>query len=135
VTDRTTERFIHRAEQMRDLYAHQLPQLRRRISELFGFFARLYESTAPKLHVEHEPIETLREFFAHDACHDQRLGRDRSRHVAQSIKLPVGRTDVRGLSDHENADAFELSECPAFVNIDIESGNALEFIERTAGNT
>jgi len=119
---------------MRDFYAHQFSHFGHRGGELFGFFRRLHERAASKLHIKHKPIEIFRELLAHDTRHDQRLGRNRPRHVTQRVKCFVGRANVGGLSDDKNADAFQLGASPAFVDMDIESRNALEFIERSAGN-
>ena len=108
VTDGPPERFVHRTEKMRDLYAHQFPHFCHGGGELFGLLVRLHERAAPKLHVEHQPIEILRELLAHDARHDERLGRDGAGHIAQGVEFSVGGADIGGLSDDENP---MLSSC------------------------
>ena len=133
VANGAAERFIHRAKQMRHLHAHQLTNAYHRSSKLFRLAAGFHESAAAEFHVEHEPIEAFRQLLAHDACYNQRLGRDCSGHVAQCIKFLVSRTDVLRLSNHEDADLVELLERAPFIEIHIESGNAFEFVERSTG--
>ena len=38
------------------------------------------------------------------------------------------------MSDHENADAFQLSQGAPLVDVNVEAGNAFELVERAAGN-
>src|SRR5205814_8960746 len=114
---------------MRNLYPHQLSYFGHGRRDLLRFLPRLHERAAPKFHVEHQAIEIFRQLLAHDAGHDQRLGRHRARDVAQSIELLIGGTNVVRLSDHENADALQLRERPTFVDVNVEPGDAFEFIE------
>ena len=58
------------------------------------FRARFHERAAAEFHVEHEPIEILRQLLAHDARDDQRLRRHRAGDVAQGVEFLVRRADV-----------------------------------------
>ena len=50
------------------------------------------------------------------------------------VELLVRGADVRGLADHHHADARELRERCVFAEADVEAGDALEFVERAAGD-
>ena len=119
---------------MSHLHAHEVAHLCHRGGEFLRLFPCLHEGAAAELHVQDETVQLLRELLAHDARHDQGLGRDRARHVAQRVEFFVRRANVRTLADHENADALELGERAAFIDMNIEAGDAFEFVEGASGN-
>ena len=73
------ERLIHRREQVVHLHAHLAADGGEAGGELLGFRARFHEGAGAEFHIEHEPVERLRELLAHDARDDQRLRRHGAR--------------------------------------------------------
>ncbi len=73
------------------------------------------------------------QLLAHDGGADQRWALDRSRNVAQRIELLVRRSKFFGLSDHRATNFAEDAAEIVQFEVDVEAGNGLQFIQRTAG--
>ena len=73
----------------------------------FGVRALLHERAVAGLDVEHERVDALGHFLAHDRGADQEGALDGGGHVAQRVELLVGRRDFGRLSDQRAAARFE----------------------------
>src|SRR5439155_14642697 len=134
IANRASEWLIHRIEQIRSFYFHRLAGVRHRFGELFGFLFRFHERAGSEFNVEHQAIEIFRELLAHNTRDDERLRWHRPRLIPQCVKLFVGRTNVLSFSDHKDTDLIQLLERAFFIQVDIKSWDALQFVERAAGN-
>ena len=66
VANHLPERLVHVGNQRDDLLSHALARLHHEFSEESRILFALHEGAGASLHVEHEGIDTLREFLAHD---------------------------------------------------------------------
>jgi hypothetical protein len=120
---------------MRHFHAHQLADAYHRVSELLSVGPLLHERAAAVFHIEHQSIKILRQLFAHDAGYDQWLRWHRAGYISQRVKFFVSRTNIGGLSDHEDMDLLQLFEGAGFIEIHVESRDAFELVQRASGNS
>ncbi len=133
VPDRLAERLVHVGEHADDFAARMLPKLEHHLRELARVVDGLHERPVADLDVEHDRIGTGCDLLRHDARGDQRHVVDGRRHVAQPVEELVGRNEVRGLPDDRKPDLPHLLEELFLRELDPETGDRLELVERAAG--
>ena len=133
VADRLAERLVHVGEHADDFAARMLPQLEHHLRELARVVDGLHERPVADLDVEHDRVGAGCDLLRHDARGDQRHVVDGRGHVAQPVEQLVGRDEVRGLPDDREPDLPHLLEELVLRELDPETGDRLELVERAAG--
>ena len=133
VPDRLAERLVHVGEHADDFAAGTLPQLEHHLRELARVVDGLHERPVADLDVEHDRVGAGCDLLRHDARGDQRHVVDGRRHVAQPVEQLVGRNEIRGLPDDRKPDLPHLLEELFLRELDPETGDRLELVERAAG--
>ncbi|MCU0751470.1 MAG: hypothetical protein MUC40_00295 [Akkermansiaceae bacterium] len=134
VADGASGGFRHGIQNGENLDAHFAADGDHAGGERFGFVLRLHEGAAAEFHIEHQAVERLGEFFGHDRGGDQRDGRHGAGDVAQGVQFAVGRAEALGLTHHGDADLPELGGGLPESEVNVETGDRFEFVERAAGD-
>ena len=101
IADSAAKRLLHVGDHDNDSGFHGPAYVNDGTGELSGLLHRRHERAGAGLYVDHEPVGFFSEFFAQNACSDQRDRLHRSGHVAQRIHAPIcGRDIVRLSHDH-----------------------------------
>ena len=93
----------------------------------------LHERAVARLDVEHQAVDPLGQLLRHDRGRDQGDRLDRRRRVAEGVEPLVGRGDLGGLADQDEAALVEHRLVAVEVEVDAEAGDRLELVERAAG--
>ncbi len=133
VADHLPKRLIHVGDQRDDLLSHALAGLDHEFGKESRILFALHEGTGAGLHIEHERIDALREFLAHDRRANQIRTLDGAGYVAQGVEFSIGGSDFCGLADHGAPANFEHPSELSHRKVHIESGNGFELVERPAG--
>src|SRR5579864_1201721 len=133
VANHLPEWLIHVRNQRDDLLSHALARLHHKFSEESRILFALHEGTGACLHIEHERVDALGEFLAHDRCANQIRTLDRSGYVAQRVEFSIRWRDFCSLSDHGTPAGFQNSSEFGDRQVHIKSWNGLKFVESAAG--
>src|SRR5579864_3336525 len=132
VANHLPERLVHVGDQRNDLLSHALARLHHEFSQESRILFALHESTGACLHIEHECIDALREFLAHDGCANKIRTLDSSGYIAQRVKFSIRWRDFCRLADHGTPAGFQHSSEFGDRQVHIESWDRLELVERPA---
>src|SRR5262249_51320560 len=132
ITDVAAERLVHIGDEGRHLFPHALAGFDHEFCEVDGVFFLLHECARAGFDVEHQRIDALREFFAHDGSADEEWALNGSGDVAQCVELAVGRSNLSRLPDHRAPTSFEDFAESRDGQIHVEAGNRFKLVERTA---
>src|SRR5579863_7960004 len=128
VSHGASERLAHVGNELLDARPALRPDSNHPRGQIARVLEFLHEGAGACLDVEYQAVEALGELLAEDGRGDQGYRLDRCRHVAQGVKLAVGRREVVGLADHRYAaiaeDFAKLLERQARR----EAGNRLQFV-------
>ena len=127
------ERLVHRGEQRADGFAAGLADRDHGTGEGERVVLLFHEGALAELHVEHERVDALGEFLAHDAGADERDALDGAGDIAERVELLVGGHDLRRLADHGAADLLQDGAELGHAEVDLEARDGLELVERAAG--
>ena len=100
VADHVAQRLIHVGDHRDDLFTHALAGLDHELGEEGSVFLVFHERARAGFHVEHERIDSFRQFLAHDGRADQVWTLDRAGDVAEGVEFAIGGSDLGGLADH-----------------------------------
>ncbi len=114
------ERLVHVGQQRDDFLAHALAGFDQQFGQVRRVLDLLHERAGAGLHVEHQRVDPLGQFLAHDGSADQRGAFHRPGHVAQRIDFLVGGSDFGRLPDQGAPAGFQ--DAPKFGErqIDVE---------------
>jgi len=92
----------------------------------------LHECAGARLYIQHERVDAFRKFLAHDRRTDKIWTFHCARHIAQRVKLAIGRSDFSRLADHGATATFQHAPKLRDGKIHVESGNCLQLVERAS---
>src|ERR1700752_317583 len=133
VANHLSERMVHVSDQCDDLLPHALARLHHEFSEESRILFALHEGAGACLHIEHEGIDALGKFLAHDRRANKIRTLDGSGYIAQRVKFSIGRGDFCRLPDHRAPTDFKHAPALSHRQIHIEPWNGFELVESTAG--
>src|SRR6266849_7617351 len=127
------ERLVHVRDQRDHFLAHALPRLHHDFRESNGVFFLFHERAGTRFYIQDQRVNALGEFLAHNGSADQADVLNRRSHITKRIDFLVRRRDFRGLPDQAHAAFAEHAAAFFEREIDVESGNGFQFVERSAG--
>ena len=128
VPDRATERLIHPCDIRDGPLPERLADLNQCVRKCFRVVERGHKRAGPGFYVQHERIDPLGEFLAHNARSDQRDALDRRGHIPKCIQSFVRRGDLLGLPYHHHL--LPAQNLPVAIqrNIYLKPRNRLQFV-------
>ena len=128
-----TQRGFHVGQQRPYITTRFTSNVHHRTGQNFGLLERFHERAATYLHVQHNSMSARRQFFGHDAAGNQRNTLHRGRHVAQSVKQAVCRSQIFTLPYQRQTQRPCLPQKGVLGEFRVPAGNALEFVNGAAG--
>ena len=126
------QRLIHIGNQRHHFLAHALPGFHHHLGQPDRVFLLLHKRPGACLHIQHQRIDALRQFLAHDGRANKPDIFDGRRDIPQRVDFLVCGCNFRGLPNQTH---------PAFAKnvakfrkrqIHVESRNRFQLIERSA---
>ncbi len=133
VADFAAQRLLHVGDERDDFFAHAHAGFDHQLGEIFGVFLLFHERAVAGFYVEHQRVNSLRHFFAHDGGGDQVGAFDCGGDVAQGVELFIGGRDFGGLADQGAMSQRERAAEFCELQIYVEAGDGFQFVERAAG--
>ena len=135
IADCQSQGLVHIADEGYRPCSHAVTDIHQGLRQLGGFFKVLHESAFAHLDIQHQSVNAFCQFLAHDAGANERNALHRGRHIPQSIKPAIRRSDFLGLADQSTATALQNRFESRKAKPNIETGDGLQLIERAAGET
>src|SRR5215831_2576886 len=133
VADGVAERLVHVRDQRLDLLIHAPADADHRLRQASRVDLFLHECAATDFDIQHQRVDTLRQFLRHDRRGDERDRLDGGGDVAQGVEFAVGGSEMVALADEGEPDLGELIAKFVDGEIGAEARNRFEFVQRAAG--